>query len=243
MNVVAIIPARYNSSRLYGKPLVDICGKPMIWVYKRALDAQYFSNIFIATEDQIIVDACKKYGLNYFFNTQKCDNVVNRLWDVSNSIAADYYLCINGDEPIIEPELLVKGIPDHVIHNTPIMHGLMREFTSATEAVDPGNIKLAVSFNGKLIYSSRSPIPFPHTTVQYAFKKYIGVECYNKEALDFYVHAEMGPLEKIESIGTLRFLEYGYDVYYTLVESQSLSVDTTKDLQVVKSVIEEKGES
>jgi len=241
MKVTAIIPARLNSSRLTGKPLADICGKPMIWwVYQQAQKAAAFADIMVATEDPEIEDACAALGMNCFRNQKECPNVVNRLFEVSQKIDSDYYLCINGDEPIIESDVLTKGIPNRSIQDRPVMFGIMRKFTDPAEVMDPGNLKLVTAADGRLIYSSRSPIPFPQNGIDFCYQKYIGVECYNQAALDFYVHAEMGVLEKIEGIGTLRFLEYGHPVYYTLVESSSLSVDTAKDLEVVRRIISER---
>lgn len=238
MRVLGVIPARYQSSRLPGKPIVDICGKPMIWwIYKQAEKVREFSDMLVATDDERIREVCNELEMKVIMTSKDGTCLIDRLYEISESMEYDYYVSINGDEPLIECEIIPSVLPADVHHERPIVRGLMRIFQEPAEVIDPGNMKLVCSEDGKLIYISRSPIPYPHKTTEFEYKKYVGVECYNKQALDFYFHTKPGPIEKIEDLGTLRFLEHGVDVYYKLVESNSLSVDTYRDLEKVRHIM------
>lgn len=241
MKVLGVVPARYQSHRLPGKPIADICGKPMIWwVYQQALKVKEFEKVIVATDDIRIENICNDLGMNVIMTSKDGDCLIDRLYEVSQLMTYDFYVSINGDEPLIEGEIINKVIPEKFDNDIPIVRGLMRIFKDPVEVVDPGNMKIVCNESGKLLYISRSPIPYPHKNGEFTYKKYVGVECYNKKALDFYVNTKAGPIEKIEDLGTLRFLENGVDVYYTLVESKSLSVDNDRDLVKVRNLMKER---
>ena len=236
--IIAVIPARYKSSRLPGKPLLDICGKPMIWwVYNQVKKVKLFNDIYVATDDERIVNTCKGFGMNVLMTANNHPTHIHRIHEVSNKVDADLYVCVCGDEPLIKPEVIEQVIPKNIL---PIsVSALMREFTEPTEVIDPGNIKITTNAEGYCVSLSRSPIPFPYKTIQFKYKKIVGVECYNKNALDFFVSKECGPIEKIEDITLLRFLENNIQMHFTLVETDALSVDTEKDLEKVRNKIKE----
>lgn len=236
MKIVGVIPARYNSSRLPGKPLIDICGKPMIWwVYNQAKKLKILSEVIVATDDKRICDVCEKLNIKYILTSDKHRTHINRLHEVSEKIDADLYLCICGDEPLIQPHVIEKVIPNNI--NDITVSILMREFTEPTEVVDPGNIKITTNKENICISLSRCPIPFPYKTIEYKYKKIVGVECYNKKALEFFVKTQPGIIEKIEDIALIRFLENGIKMHFHLVDTNALSVDTTKDLEKVRKII------
>lgn len=238
MKNVCVIPARYASTRMPGKMLADICGHPMVWwVYKNAKIVKNFDEIYIATDDERIKKVAEGFGANVIMTTSNCSCLIDRLYEVSKVVDADYYISINGDEPILESEIMDKVIPDFIDNDRPIVRGLAREFTNPAEVIDPGNMKMAIGRGGYCLYRSRSPIPYPQTTTEFTYKKYVGVELFNKAALTFYVNTEPTELEKIEDIGALRFLEYGIPIYYDIVESNSLSVDTPKDLEYIRKIM------
>lgn len=241
MKIIGVIPARYASKRLPGKPIVDICGKPMIWwVYQQAIKINNFFDIIVATDDDRIKDECIKNGMNFMMTSKDGSCLIDRLYEVSKNIEADYYVSINGDEPLIESEIIPFVFPKEIVKDIPIARGLMREFKDPVEVVDPGNLKIVCSSEGRLIYVSRSPVPYPQRTTNFTFKKYVGVECYNQNALYSYYKSPPGEIEQIEDLGHIRFLEYGIPVYFTLVKSNSLSVDTPKDLEKVRMIIQNK---
>ena len=239
MKIVAIIPARYQISRLPGKPLADICGKPMLWwVYQRVSKMNSFEKVVCAIDDERIEKICKQYGLNYVMTRNDHPEHISRIHEVSTMIKADYYVCINGDEPLISPDCIMPVLPKTIQNDKPYFGGAMRRLTDPAETIDFAKIKLVISEQtNRCLYMSRTPVPYPRGTLLFNYKKYVGVECFNKQALDFFVSTPMGDLERIEDIDHLRFLENGVDLHFTNVESESISVDTPKDLEKVRNII------
>lgn len=236
MKIIGAIPARYGSSRFPGKPLQDICGKPMLWwVYQQASKVEEFSQVVVATDDQRIADLCEQYGMNYVMTGEHSTHIA-RIHEVSTKIDADYYVNINGDEPLIEKETIQAIIPKEASEQ-PKVFGLMKILRDPVELIDPTNIKVAANKDGVALYISRAPIPHPYKTILFEYKKAIGVECWNKAALELFVNSEPGVMEQIEDLVALRFFENGVPMHYTLVESNSLSVDTPKDLEKVRKLV------
>ena len=129
------------------------------------------------------------------------------------------------------------GLPQET-YDSPYFGGAMRELTDPAETIDFAKIKLAISDKtGRCLYMSRTPVPYPRGSLLFKYKKYVGVECFNKAALDFFVNHEMGNLEKAEDIDHLRFLENGIELHFNYVNSESISVDTPKDLEKVRQII------
>lgn len=236
MKIIGAIPARYGSSRFPGKPLQDICGKPMLWwVYQQASKVEEFDQVVVATDDQRIADLCEQYGMNYVMTGEHSTHIA-RIHEVSTKIDADYYVNINGDEPLIEKETIQAIIPKEASEQ-PKVFGLMKILRDPVELIDPTNIKVAANKDGVALYISRAPIPHPYKTILFEYKKAIGVECWNKAALELFVSSEPGVMEQIEDLVALRFFENGCPMHYTLVESNSLSVDTPKDLEKVRKLV------
>lgn len=238
MKIIAVIPARYSSSRLPGKPLADICGKPMIWwVYQQVKQVQEFAEVYVATDDERIANVCSEYNISVLMTGTNTPNHIHRIWEVTEMIEADYYVSVNGDEPLISPENIRQALPDVVINDRPYFQSVYRELTDPAELMDNANVKIVLGLNGACMYQSRNPIPCPKGSLLFKYKKAIGIECFNKKALDFFSHAPMGNLEKIEDIDHLRFLENGIPIYYKKIDSESLSVDTKNDLEKVRMII------
>lgn len=238
--IVGVIPARYASTRFPGKPLVDICGHPMVWwVYQQVLKVEELSEVYVATDDSRISEVCEREEIPFVMTHNDHVNHVMRLAEVSNKIRADYYVCVNGDEPLIQAKNIRDVLPSKEVTTDEVYAGyLMRELTDPVETIDPSNIKLSVLSSGRCIYMSRTPIPYPKGTLDYKYKKLIGIECFNKKALDFYAKTPMGELERIEDIDHLRFIEHGKYVHIGLTDSESLSVDTLNDLEKVRKIME-----
>lgn len=241
MKVIGVIPARYQSSRFPGKPLADICGKPMIWwVYNQVSQVKEFSEIYVATDDERIVACCEEYGMKYVMTRKDTPNHIHRIWEVTEMIEADYYISINGDEPLISPDNIRQAFPSKVISDRPFFQSVYREMHDPAEVMDIANVKIVLNKEGVCMYQSRYPIPCPKGSLLFTYKKAIGIECFNKKALDIFAHTPMGVMEKIEDIDHLRFLENGIPIYYKQIDSESLSVDTKNDLEKVRLIIEER---
>lgn len=238
MRVIGVIPARYESSRFPGKPLADICGKPMIWwVYQQVKKVKGLADVFVAIDDVRVESVCRKYGIKFILTSNKHPDHISRIHEVSTKIESDYYVCINGDEPLIDPESISKIFPRKK-HEGFYFGGAMRNLTDPAETIDISNIKLVVSSNGSCMYMSRAPMPFPKGTLFFHYNKYVGIECFTKDALDFFVSMPMGKYEKIEDIDHLRFLENGKKLFFTSVETESISVDTPKDLEKARAIMQ-----
>lgn len=242
MDVVAVIPARYASSRFPGKPLTDICGKPMLWwVYQQAIESAVAEQVYVAADDDRIRNMCETYGIPCIMTAHDCGTHIERVKEVSDSIQADYYVVICGDEPLIEPEVIPLVLPRDDIRKGIYVAGLCRYFSDPAEVIDPANIKVVTNSNDDCIMLTRATMPFPYKSIMFKYKKLVGVECYNKQALDYFAATPKGWLESIEDVTLQRYIENGIRVKYRLVETCSLSVDTPKDAAKVIKIMNSRG--
>lgn len=240
MKIIGIIPARYASTRLPGKPLKDICGKPMIWwVYKHAKESKKLDDVFVATDSKEIFDFCEGADIKCLM-TKEHDNYISRLHEVSSFVDADIYVSINGDEPLLEAHVIDSAIKDDMRIDKPCFYGTVRRLTDPAETIDPANIKIATNRDNRCIYISRSPVPFPYGTLSFYYKKFVGIDCFNKLTLQVFVDSEEGELERIEEVAHVRFLELGVPMYFNEIKSDSISVDTQKDLEKVRFIIKKR---
>ena len=241
MNIVGVIPARYASTRFPGKPLADICGKPMIWwVYNQVKKVKQLSEVYVATDDERIKVECEKYEIKVVMTKSTHANHISRVQEVSDLIEADLYVCVNGDEPLIDKISISKIIKKAMYTPELFFVGAFRYLTNPVETIDSANIKIVTNKKNKAIYISRTPIPYPKGTLLFQYKKYVGIECFSKEALDYFVRTKMGFIEKIEDIDHLRYLENDKNLYFYEIQSESISVDTKKDLEKVKDIIKDR---
>lgn len=239
MKVIGIIPARYGSTRLPGKPLVDILGKPMIWwVYRRVSTVEKLDEIFVATDDERIERVCKEFNIPAIMTLDIHRTAANRLQEVSEKIKADFYVQLNGDEPLINTKAIEAVIPGQVPNDIEFGTNIITEIESPVETLDTSNIKMVFDNEMNALYMSRTPIPFPYGSIDFKYYKHVGIIGYNKKMLDFYKDSAPGKFELIEGIDTLRFLDYGKQLKLIYVpECHSLSVDTEKDLKIVIEMI------
>ncbi len=240
MKVTAIIPARYNSSRFPGKPLAEIKGRPMIyWVYSRILRCEKLDQVIVATDSSLIYDACKEYNINVEMTKDTHNTSTERVYEVAQKHKSDFYIVINGDEPLIKPETVDMALPDIQIPNDEVfVVNLITRIKRSSEVVDSTNIKVVSDMNGYALFMSRNPIPYPKANLDFEYKKHLGVLGYNFEALKFFAETPKGYLEKIEDINELRFIENGKKLLFIEIDEDSLSVDTPKDLERVREIAE-----
>ena len=158
---LGIIPSRYQSSRFPGKPLADLCGKPMIWwVYQQALKASSLDDLIVATDDQRIAEACKKYGMKYIMTSPDHDSPTSRMYEVATKMRYDYYVFIGGDEPLIEPDA-IDAVTEEAKRTGMDCVNAMTIIKSAPEVIDVTNLKVVTNTKGNLIITTRSPLPYP----------------------------------------------------------------------------------
>ena len=238
MKIVAVIPARYQSSRFPGKPLIDINGKPMVWwVYNEAKKVSAFDDVIVATESDIVLNKCNEYSIKCMLTADTHPTGTDRVAEVAQRVPADIYCIIMGDEPMIraeDEEVLIDKIK-----NAPDVDAIMltEKFSDPVDVVNTTTIKLAINDEGYLIFMSRMAIPYPKETLGYPYYKNIGCYAIRKETLDFYLRTKPGFCERAEGIELLRLLENHKKVMTYTVESASMAVDTPKDLERVKAFL------
>ena len=164
----------------------------------------------------------------------------HRLQEVSESICADFYIQLNGDEPLINTDAIEAAIPGSVPQEIEFGTNIITEIDDPVQVMDSSDIKMVFDENMNALYMSRTPIPYPFKSLGFKYYKHIGIIGYNKKMLDFYKSSEPGRFETIEGIDTLRFLDYGKQLKLSIVSNcHSLSVDTEKDLELVRKMMRE----
>lgn len=234
MKIAGVIPARYKSSRFEGKPLADICGKPMIWwVYNQAKKVKRFDEVYVATEDKRIVKSCEEFGINVLLTADTHQTGTDRLGEVAQRIAADFYVNIQGDEPLIEPSTIQKVIDFHLLNPEVPVINTVTPITSEEDVLCNTVVKVVTNRQGDGLYLSRSPIPYPKKNNRVEYVKHLGLYGLTREALLFFSKTERGKLEIIEDIEMLRFLENHINIKFIEVKSDTIAVDVPEDVQKV----------
>lgn len=239
MRIVAVIPARYQSSRFPGKPLADICGKPMVWwVYQEALKTQKYDDVIIATESQLIVEECTKLNMHVMLTSDAHPTGTDRVAEVAQKVDADLYVVIMGDEPLITADDELKLI--NAIESSPEADAIMltEKFENPVDVINSTTIKLAITEQNYLIFMSRAAIPYPKEELGYEMYKNVGCYAFRKETLDFYLRTKPGAIERAEGIELLRLIENHKKILTVLIESESMAVDTQKDLERIRKYME-----
>lgn len=241
MKRTGVIPSRYGSTRFPAKPLADICGKPMVWyVYQQALKAD-LDEVYVATDDERILNICNGLGMNVIMTSDKHKTPNDRVHEVSTIINSDIYVCINGDEPLIEPEVINASLPEAGENITMFYSNVITTIKNPVEVVDPTNIKVIANNKGEALWASRNPIPYPKGNMEFTYKKIVGIAAFSKDALDYYVNTPRSEIEKAEELDLYRFLVNHKIVKLKEIECSTLSVDTPKDLEHVRTIIKKRG--
>jgi len=232
MKTVAIIPARYKSTRFPGKPLADILGKPMIeWVYRAAESVSELSEVAVATDDQRIVDAVHRFGGNVIL-TGDCTCGTDRVFQAIKTIPCDRVVNIQGDEPLIDAKTILRALS---AFDDPTVYAstLKNEIKSLDDAKDPNAVKVIVDENEDALYFSRSIIPYNRERVDVTYYRAVGVYCFDRLFLERYVTLPRGPLESAESIEQLRILEHGYKMRIVETDYEGFGVDIPEHIPII----------
>jgi 3-deoxy-manno-octulosonate cytidylyltransferase (CMP-KDO synthetase) len=223
---VAIIPARYSSTRFPGKPLVEIEGKPLIeHVYRRVEQARSVDRILVATDDERIRHAVERFGGDAVMTRNDHSSGTDRLAEAADALGPDTLVVnVQGDEPMIEPSVIDQAIAAARLKDADIVTLMTR--LDASEADDPNRVKVVVDRNGHALYFSRSRIPSKGTTFLH-----IGLYAYRVRFLKLFTKLDPTPLEQAERLEQLRALEHGFRIRVVEVESESWGIDTPEDLE------------
>ena len=238
MNIVCVIPARYSSTRLPGKPLADIAGKPMIQrVYERAILAKRPQQTIVATDHTLVYETVESFGGKAVLTSPDHPTGTDRLAEVAEKFPdVDLIINVQGDEPMIQPEVIdqLAGAFD----NKPDLHmaTLMTQIDKSEYQI-PSVVKVVTDLQGYALYFSRSLIPFPRVENGLPVYKHIGIYAYRRDFLLKYAKLTPTPLEKTESLEQLRALEHGYKIKVIKTDFQSIGVDTMEDLEKVNLLL------
>lgn len=238
MKIIGIIPARYKSSRFEGKPLADICGKPMIWwVYNQCIKVNMIDEVYVATDDDEIYSTCVQNDIKVIMTSNTHETGTDRIGEVARKIPADLYVNIQGDEPLIEPQTILQAILPFFDDPKLQISNLMTKISNPIDVVNFTVPKVITNKDGIGIYLTRATAPYPKGSINYSYYKQVCVYGFKPEALEFYCESPRGKIEQIEDIEILRFIESGYKVKYIEVESETIAVDTPNDLEKVRKIV------
>ena len=247
--ILAVIPARWASTRFPGKPLALIQGKPMIqWVAEQAEKARLVSEVVVATDDMRISNAVNKFGGRAIMTSTEHSTGTDRVAEVAETIECGIVVNVQGDEPLIPPENIDLVIRPLIDSSDPPVSTLMTALCDLEEMFNPDICKVVADENGRALYFTRAPVPYNreawsdggHETDQngttssiYGFK-HIGLYAYTKSFLLQFSRLKASRLENLEKLEQLRILENGYSIRVTETERNSVGVDRLEDLNTIE---------
>ncbi|HEX5412516.1 MAG TPA: 3-deoxy-manno-octulosonate cytidylyltransferase [Terriglobia bacterium] len=240
MRMVGVIPARYMSSRLEGKPLMDILGKPMIQhVFERAQSSQ-LSEVIVATDDERIRKSVRGFGGKVIMTSARHKTGTDRVAEAVANLDVEVVVNIQGDEPMVDPGLINECLSPFESNPHVQMATVMQRLSEESTYTDPAVVKVVRDLSGRALYFSRSLIPFPRAmTNDFAVFEHIGIYAYTKQCLLKLSRLAPTTLEEVEELEQLRALEHGIPIQ--VVETQrhfeSISVDTAADLERVRKIM------
>lgn len=248
MKVLAIIPARYASSRFPGKPLADLGGMPVVeWVYRGVSEINIIDEACVATDDDRIASAVMAFGgncvmtsANHKSGTERCAEVVEKLEAQGKQF--DIVLNVQGDEPFVNKKQITTLLDLFANKNTEIAT-LAKSIDSKEELLSPNNVKVVVSQHGNALYFSRTPIPYIRDCDSqswlsaHKYLKHVGIYAYRTLILKKIVKLEETPLEHCEKLEQLRWLENGFMMSVAITVCENIGIDTPEDLQKAREII------
>ena len=240
MRVVGVIPARYGSTRLEGKPLKDIWGKPMVqYVYEAAHNARLLDEVYVATDDQRIVDAVAKFGGKARMTSPDHGTGTDRVAEVAAAVEADVIVNIQGDEPLLNPSMIDEVVRPFLDEPDLPMSTLCVPITEEEKLESPHVVKAVFDLQGYALYFSRSLIPYPRKRDNFQAYEHLGLYAYRKDFLMKLVKIPQTRLEINESLEQLRVLESGFRIKIVVSTGAyvGLSVDTQEDLDEVRRIV------
>lgn len=238
MRYVVVIPARYQSSRLPGKPLVNLCGVPMIVrTYQQCVKVVPRERVYVATDDDRIGDACRSAGISVVMTSSDCLTGTDRVAEVARQIDADTYVNVQGDEPVFNPADLRSIIEAARAHPDDVINGYCA-IDSEAMFRSGSTPKVVLRPDGRLLYMSRAPIPTTKTHGFAAAWRQVCAYAFPRKALEEFTRAGgKTRLEEIEDIEILRFLELGWDVRMIPMSDRSVAVDNPEDVARAEAAI------
>ncbi len=239
LTAVAIIPARYHSTRLPGKALADIGGRPMIeHVYRRASAAKSVSRVIVATDDGRIADAVHRFGGDAVLTSPSHQSGTDRLAEVAASLSCDLVVNVQGDEPLLEPDMIDAAVAPFAADDTLKMSSLRCRIDDPAELGNPNVTKVVVDRDGFALYFSRAPIPWTRSGQPEAPAwRHVGMYVYRRDCLIQLAQYPQTVLERAEALEQLRALEFGIRIKVVETRHDTIGVDTPEDLERVRRLM------
>jgi len=239
--VVAVIPARYASTRLPGKPLVPLAGQPMIQrVYQRVRLAQRVERIIVATDDRRVLEAVEAFGGEARMTRADHRTGTERVAEVAAHVEADVFVNVQGDEPLLDPAAVDAAVAALIEEPKAEVATVATAVKVPGDIMDPNVVKTVLDFDENALYFSRAPIPWvrdsaAHVLVRHL--KHLGLYCFDRRALLEYPTLPQGQLERTEQLEQLRWLENGWKIRVAEVEQDAISVDVPADVERVEKLL------
>jgi 3-deoxy-manno-octulosonate cytidylyltransferase (CMP-KDO synthetase) len=236
MKAIAVIPARIASTRLPRKMLRDIAGQPLVGrVYSAVLGCRVLADVIIATDSDEIMAVCQRNGWKAQMTSASHRSGTERVHEISNSVAADVYLNVQGDEPLACAEQITTLLG--VMKDPSVEVGTLKTPAAAVDINNPAAVKVVTDAHGKALYFSRATIPFDRDNTSPHYFKHLGFYAYRKPALDRFVQWPESSLERAERLEQLRFMENGVAIYVAETPHDSIGVDTEEDVRRVEEIL------
>ncbi|MGD1045675.1 MAG: 3-deoxy-manno-octulosonate cytidylyltransferase [Bacteroidota bacterium] len=243
--VIGVIPSRYASHRLPAKPLVDLCGKPMVQrVYEQAKKSQLLDRVVVATDDVRIEEAVRQFGGDVMLTSQDIKSGSDRVAAVALHMAGDIFVNIQGDEPLIAPEMIDQGVQLLLDETSAPVGTLVKQISLQEELLNPNVVKAVLNHDGYAIYFSRSTVPYVRGEADerrwlelHTFYKHIGIYVFRRKFLVQYAQLPISLLEKAEKLEQLRILDAGYKMKAGITTYDSIPIDTPEDVARVVAIL------
>jgi 3-deoxy-manno-octulosonate cytidylyltransferase (CMP-KDO synthetase) len=236
MKAVAVIPARLASTRLPRKMLRKIAGQTLLGrVYEGVRSSPLLNDVIVATDSDEIMQVCRQQGWNARMTSPAHRSGTERVREISDSVAADVYLNIQGDEPLTRAEHIATLLL--LMKDTNILVGTLRTPAKSQDIINPNAVKVVTDAAGKALYFSRATIPYDRDGGNPGYFKHLGFYAYRKSALDRFCALPESPLERSERLEQLRFLENGIPIHVAETPYDTVGVDTEEDLRRVEEIL------
>ena len=243
MQIIAVIPARYGSTRFPGKPLAHICGKPMIQrVYENARQCSLVDRVVVATDSDEIARVVQDFGGEICMTSSMHETGTDRIAEAAQHLDADFIVNVQGDEPLLQPQAIELAVRPLMKNQQVPMGTLKARITSEQDIDNPNIVKVVTDTHGHALYFSRSAIPFvrnrQNDSVLY---RHIGLYVYRRDFLLQLTRLPQSVLEKAESLEQLRALEYGFCIHVAETDYEPVSVDVPEDIVKVEDALRRQG--
>ncbi len=237
MRAVAVIPARLASTRMPRKMLREIGGKPLVgWVYEAVRSSPLLDEVIIATDSEEIVSVCGSHGWKVQMTSADHRSGTERVHEISQSVEADIYLNVQGDEPLTRTEHIAGLI--ELMRDPSVQVGTLKTRAAAADVDNSSAVKVVTDSVGRALYFSRATIPYDRDGAGPAYFKHLGFYAYRKPALDRFVALSESTLERSERLEQLRFLENGIPIHVAETSHDTVGVDTEEDLRRVENILQ-----